>query len=843
MITVLNTNDPPSIPGLVSPDDDSELKTTTVTFNWSESFDPDVNDFVVNYTLQYSLSSDFQSNVINVTGIVGTSYTPTIPLNDKSTYYWHVQAIDSNGVGSGYQTTYYVFNIKTDYVEPSYNRWIDPPTVRFGETWIINLDDYFQMGTITEGVVYTCNHDEIIIDQINHTASWTPENSSAVLENVVFTLSDGRTNKSSFPIDFTAAKKKAQPTILDQLFWPWTLIPFLLIIAYASFQGYKRRKERPIVEEVFLIYEDGRLITHESVWAKEELDQDILSSMLTGVKDLISDAFVRGEEGKEEKGLQKLEFGEKSIFLEKGNKFFIAIIFTGIENKALFSKIDDVVNELEENYGDILESWDGDQKAFFGTSEIIWSLLSNKAFSQEQQAALEEERPDGIDPELVSTTADEGEVYGEVAASASVETVQPEEPVYLVPQATPLSKPEKDEFDLEQDDDFLSDLEGKIKELEAEGKLLQLDPKEDMMGTEVEDGEPQYVEETIVQEVPEDEIEAITDEVSELEDDVFEEDSEEETDEAYDAEPEGEEEITSEAEYEESSASDEEQDEVSQEVLTEEDELELRGQQLLNELEAELRALEEEQAASEKDVEKAESENTKEKDAPLGDDEKRMKPPTQPESKDVKPAMVPLRDKEEDIMMSQLDKEIVIDERDEETLLNDMEERTVTKKPKPVVPSSSDLDKPLPQPELKEDDKPLPLRKEISPPTQKMDLPPPPGPETKPTSPTSSEETKSAEPPKDKAPAKIKKSLPPPPEPESELTMSDYIKKAVSAVMEDEEPEEVKKTEEVKMEEEEPFDDLEKELLELERTYKEFEDKMLAFPPKEDESSNPDSDE
>jgi len=395
-LIVNNTQDPPSIPQLLFPEDDSTVNTTFPNFTWNPSIDPDLGDFVVNYTLQYSKTSDFSSNVTTVSGIINATYTPSIPLDDNAIYYWRVEAFDSYGWGSGFQTIYFVFTIDTGYRPPTYIGGLKSASIIMGNNWTIDLDFYFRLGSITEGLSFTSNYEEIIIDQFTHRAIWTPKNESSVLEDVVFTLNDGITNVSSFPIDLTVAKEmppSSRPlSMWERIFWPWSLIPLVFLIILGGAYAYRKRKERPVVEEAFFISENGRLIAHASVLADEDMDEDILSSMLTGVKDLISDAFVREEEGKEEKGLHKLEFGEKNILMEKGNHFFIAVVFSGVENKVLFSRIRGVIDVIEGRYGDVLDDWDGNMAAFEGAEDIIETLLPFESFSEDDMEKIKDTR-------------------------------------------------------------------------------------------------------------------------------------------------------------------------------------------------------------------------------------------------------------------------------------------------------------------------------------------------------------------------------------------------------------------------------------------------------------------
>jgi hypothetical protein len=146
-IIVYNTNDPPQIPQLLSPIDDSTVNTTFPIFTWSASQDPDIGDTVVYYILQYSTSSDFIENLTTVSNIINTSFTPNGSLSDKTVYYWRVQAIDTNDVASGYQLSHFVFTIDSGYFPPIYVGGLKSVAVDLREVWTIDLDDYFQPGS------------------------------------------------------------------------------------------------------------------------------------------------------------------------------------------------------------------------------------------------------------------------------------------------------------------------------------------------------------------------------------------------------------------------------------------------------------------------------------------------------------------------------------------------------------------------------------------------------------------------------------------------------------------------------------------------------------------------
>jgi hypothetical protein len=150
-------------------------------------------------------------------------------------------------------------------------------------------------------------------------------------------------------------------------------------------------KKSPVVEQVFLIYEDGRLISYASIKEDECVDEDLVSGMLTAVKSLFFEVFAKKEEGQEDIDLYRFEFGERMIILETGKHFFIAIVLFGRENKSLLSKSRDIIQDIEEKYGSALVEWLGDFNDFKGVDEIILTLLPLDELTETESKAIGDE--------------------------------------------------------------------------------------------------------------------------------------------------------------------------------------------------------------------------------------------------------------------------------------------------------------------------------------------------------------------------------------------------------------------------------------------------------------------
>lgn len=130
-------------------------------------------------------------------------------------------------------------------------------------------------------------------------------------------------------------------------------------------------EETYLVEDVFLIHGDGRLIAHHSRKFREEIDEDIFSGMLTVVQDFVKDSF----KSRTRIGMKRLDFGDSKILIERSPHTFLATVLVGQEPKLLPLYMLQVLKEVEDRYGVVLEKWTGLLHNLEGIDEIIKKLL------------------------------------------------------------------------------------------------------------------------------------------------------------------------------------------------------------------------------------------------------------------------------------------------------------------------------------------------------------------------------------------------------------------------------------------------------------------------------------
>jgi len=120
------------------------------------------------------------------------------------------------------------------------------------------------------------------------------------------------------------------------------------------------------IDEIFLIYQDGRMITH--VARKDsKIDDQIFSGMLIAVQSFVKDSFQSEDE------LTSFEFGSRKMILDKGKHLFLVVALTGKEPAVLRPQMHELVGKIEGLYSGIVEDWDGNANSF---SNVEYSLVS-----------------------------------------------------------------------------------------------------------------------------------------------------------------------------------------------------------------------------------------------------------------------------------------------------------------------------------------------------------------------------------------------------------------------------------------------------------------------------------
>jgi hypothetical protein len=148
----------------------------------------------------------------------------------------------------------------------------------------------------------------------------------------------------------------------------------VILVFFLLTKGIKKPvASKTLIDEVFFMYNDGRLIRHFTRRLKPDMDEDILSSMLVAVQDFIKDSF-RDTEGI----LDEMKFGRFQVLLGRGKYIILATIVLGDEVEPFKPQIQKCVDDIEERYGDVLEDWDGEMSKIAGASKYVMDLIDGE---------------------------------------------------------------------------------------------------------------------------------------------------------------------------------------------------------------------------------------------------------------------------------------------------------------------------------------------------------------------------------------------------------------------------------------------------------------------------------
>ncbi|MEZ4710088.1 MAG: hypothetical protein R3A44_22975 [Caldilineaceae bacterium] len=127
------------------------------------------------------------------------------------------------------------------------------------------------------------------------------------------------------------------------------------------------------ISEVFLIHrESGLLLWHGSLDQTSELtDADLISSMLTAIRDFTADAFGNNQEER----LDEIQYGNHQILIETAQHVYIAVVAAGIEPAGFRSMLRRHVIAIQHSHYRKLADYNGDASQFEEAGRELGSQL------------------------------------------------------------------------------------------------------------------------------------------------------------------------------------------------------------------------------------------------------------------------------------------------------------------------------------------------------------------------------------------------------------------------------------------------------------------------------------
>jgi outer membrane protein OmpA-like peptidoglycan-associated protein len=139
------------------------------------------------------------------------------------------------------------------------------------------------------------------------------------------------------------------------------------------------------VEQVFLIHRpSGLLLQQLSAPGTAAQDADMVSGMLSAIRDFVQDSFKVSEED----GLQTLNVGELSVWIEQGPHALLAVVVRGTAPPSLRTTLQQALEAAHAQYGDLLERFDGETSAFDPVRPLLETCLQQQFRGRERTSVI-----------------------------------------------------------------------------------------------------------------------------------------------------------------------------------------------------------------------------------------------------------------------------------------------------------------------------------------------------------------------------------------------------------------------------------------------------------------------
>ena len=126
------------------------------------------------------------------------------------------------------------------------------------------------------------------------------------------------------------------------------------------------------VEQVFLIHrESGLLLQHVTAGTGEVKDADMVSGMLTAIRDFVQDSFRVADS----ESLEAMKVGELSVWVEQGPRAMVAAVLRGTAPRTYRTTLQTALERVHLEFADEFEQFSGDTARFEGARPTLDTCL------------------------------------------------------------------------------------------------------------------------------------------------------------------------------------------------------------------------------------------------------------------------------------------------------------------------------------------------------------------------------------------------------------------------------------------------------------------------------------
>jgi hypothetical protein len=146
------------------------------------------------------------------------------------------------------------------------------------------------------------------------------------------------------------------------------IVALILIFIFLSKSTKKSNGFK--IHDIFVIYNDGRLIAHNTIEKKSNIDEGSMSGMLTAIQNFVAESFINVDSDDEK--LEEIKYGKLKILLLHGESVYMAVICSAETiTKKFKGDMENILRVIELKYGDELKNWDGSMKKVRDIEDLI----------------------------------------------------------------------------------------------------------------------------------------------------------------------------------------------------------------------------------------------------------------------------------------------------------------------------------------------------------------------------------------------------------------------------------------------------------------------------------------
>jgi hypothetical protein len=132
--------------------------------------------------------------------------------------------------------------------------------------------------------------------------------------------------------------------------------------------------------DIFLIHRESGLLLHHLAQEGEAMaDSDLVSGMLTAIRDFAQDAFGPADDGQ----LNEIQYGNRRIVIEAAQSVYMAVVLQGFEPRQFRAQLRDILMDIQWQHARELRSYDGDVAPFADVEPKMRGLLQTAEASAE----------------------------------------------------------------------------------------------------------------------------------------------------------------------------------------------------------------------------------------------------------------------------------------------------------------------------------------------------------------------------------------------------------------------------------------------------------------------------